>query len=137
MGGIVSSIFGGGSSGGGGTSTTVQKTEIPKWIEEPTVRNIARAEEAAKIGYMPWTGLDVAGFTPTQQAAMQMNIDAAKAFGMLPSGYSGLTAMSGMPATTTQGGVSGWSSYPMYQLALAELAKQSPTQVSQYKGLFV
>ena len=52
MGGIVSSIFGGGS-GGGGTSTTVQKTEIPKWIEEPTIRNIERAEKAAIAAMTP------------------------------------------------------------------------------------
>lgn len=134
--GFVADIFGG-SSGGGGTSTTVQKTEIPKWIEEPTVRNIERAEQAAKIGYMPWTGLDVAAFNPTQLAAQQMNIDAAKAFGMLPSAYSGLTAAQGMPTATTSGGVSGYSSFPMYEAALAELARRSPQQVSQYKGLFV
>ena len=136
MGGIVSSIFGGGS-GGGGTSTTVQKTEIPKWIEQPTIRNIERAEKAAKIGYMPWTGLDVAAFNPTQLAAQQMNIDAARAFGMLPSGYGGLSAAQGMPRAQTIGGVQGYSAYPMYQQALAELARRSPKQVRQYRGLFV
>ena len=136
MGGIVSSIFGGGS-GGGGTSTTVQKTEIPKWIEQPTIRNIERAEKAAKIGYMPWTGLDVAAFNPTQLAAQQMNLDTAAAFGMLPQGYGQLTAGQGMPQAQTIGGVQGYSAYPQYQAALAELARISPKQVSQYRGLFV
>jgi hypothetical protein len=132
--GFVADIFGG---GGGGSTTTTQKTEIPKWIEEPTIRNIKRAEEAAKIGYMPWTGLDVAGFTPTQQAAMQMNIDAANAFGMMPSGYRNLSAMTGMPQMQQVGGVSGWSSYPMYSQALRELQRIQPAQVSKYRGLFV
>ena len=134
--GFVADIFGGGG-GGGGSSTTTTKTEIPKWLEQPTIRNIQRAEDAAKIGYMPWTGLDVAGFTPTQQAAQQMNIDTASAFGMLPQGYQNLTAGQGMPQMTTQGGIQGWSSYPMYQAALAELAKQQPAQVAKYRGLFV
>ena len=129
----VGSIFGGGGESSSSTSTTT----IPSWLREPTVRNLERAEKAAKIGYMPWTGLDVAGFTPTQQAAMQMNIDAANTFGMMPSGYSNLSAMSGMPQMQTSNGVSGWSSYPMYQQALKELKRIQPKQVSQYRGLFV
>jgi len=35
---------------GGGQST---KTEIPAWAEAATKRNLARAEEVQKIGYMP------------------------------------------------------------------------------------
>lgn len=132
----VSSVFGGGG-GSEGSSTTTSTTEIPKWLEEPTIRNISRAEQAAKIGYMPWMGLDVAGFTPTQQAAQQMNINAANAFNMLPSGYSNLTAMQGMPQMQTVDGVSGWSSYPMYQAALKQLEEAQPQQVAQYRGLFV
>ena len=131
----MSSIFG--SGGGGGTQTTVQKTEIPKWIEEPSIRNIKRAEEAAKIGYMPWTGLDVAAFNPTQMAAQQMNIDAASAFGMLPQGYGQLTAAQGMPQAQTIGGMQGYSSFPMYQAALQQAAQLNPAAAKQHRGLFV
>ena len=66
---------------GGGQST---KTEIPVWAEEATKRNLARAEDVQRIGYMPYYGPDVAAFNPTQQLAMQNNMDAAAAFGSSP-----------------------------------------------------
>lgn len=126
----------GGGGGKGGSQTT--KTEIPAWIEEPATRNLARAEQAQKIGYQPYYGADVAAFNPTQEAAMQMNIDAANAFGMLPSGYSGLTPTSGMPAPSIfTGGIQGYSSAPMYEQAVAEAARRNPAQASQYNQLFV
>ena len=82
------------SGGKGGSKTTA--TQIPDWIKEPAQRNIARAEEAQKIGYMPYYGPDVAGFTPMEQQAMQSNIGAAQAFGLAPQG---MNAMAGMPQT--------------------------------------
>ena len=66
-------------SGGGKGGSNTQTTEIPKWIEKPAIRNIARAEDIQRIPYMPWYGPDVASFNPVQQAAMQSNIGAAEA----------------------------------------------------------
>ena len=99
---------------GGGQST---KTEIPEWAESATKRNLARAEEVQKIGYMPYYGPDVAGFTPTQQAAMQNNLAAASAFGMAAP----TDAMAGMPqAQDFGGGISGYSSGNLFDQAVAE-----------------
>lgn len=112
---IVKSIFGGGS-GGGESKTTTQ--EIPAWMRKYIEQNLQTARKAQQVGYMPYTGLDVAAFNPTQLAAQQMNIDAAKAFGMLPAGYGNLKAAQGMPKATTIGGVQGYSSYPMYSRAV-------------------
>ena len=124
----------GGGGGKGGSQT--QKTEIPKWIEEPATRNLARAEQAQQMGYMPYYGIDVAGFTPTQQAAQQMNIDTANAFGMMPSGFSGLSPTSGMPSTMTQGGITGYSSAPLYEQAVAEARSRQPESAAIYDTLF-
>jgi len=122
-------------SGGGKGGSRTQKTEIPKWIEEPAKRNIARAEDVQKIGYMPWQGPDVAGFNPTQQAAMQANIGAAEAFGIVPQGQ--ITPMSGMPQQQTfTGGVTGYSASPMYEQALAELQAKQASDVQKYKNLY-
>jgi hypothetical protein len=122
-------------SGGKGGSNT-QTTEIPKWLEEPAIRNIARAETAQKIGYMPWQGPDVAAFNPTQTAAMQQNIGASEAFGLTPTGT--LTPLQGMPTPTTfAGGMQGYSAMPLYEQAKAELASKQPSDVSQYNKLFV
>jgi hypothetical protein len=121
------------SGGKGGTKT--QKTEIPKWIEEPAIRNIARAEELQKIGYMPYYGADIAAFNPTQTAAMQQNIGAAEAFGLSAPGA--LTPLQGMPAPQTfAGGVQGYSSAPLYEQALAELKTRQASDVDKYNKLF-
>ena len=123
---------GGGGKGGGQT----QKVEIPKWIEEPATRNLARAEAAQKIGYQPYYGPDVAAFNPTQLAAMQSNIGAAEAFGLLQPGQ--MTAAQGMPAPTTfAGGQMGYSSTPVFEQAVAELEARNPAQAQAYNRLFV
>ena len=119
------------SGGKGGSSTSAQ--EIPDWMREPAVRNIARAEQAQQIGYQPYYGLDVAALNPTQQAAGQMNVDAARAFGMAPQG---LTAYQGMAQPEMVGGVSGYSSAPMYEQAVAAGAQADPTQAQIYNTLF-
>ena len=127
------------SGGKGGSKST--STEIPAWIEEPATRNLARAEQAQQLGYMPYYGIDVAGFNPTQQAAMQMNLDAANAFGMMPSAYSPigatpLTPLAGMPATQTIGGITGYTSSPLYEQAVSAAQKADPRTAAIYGSLF-
>jgi len=115
---------------GGGQST---KTEIPAWAESATKRNLARAEEVQKIGYMPYYGPDVAGFTPTQQAAMQNNLAAASAFGMAAP----TDAMAGMPqAQDFGGGISGYSSGNLFDQAVAEFEAREPAYAKEYNELF-
>jgi len=123
---------GGGGKGGGQT----QKVEIPRWIEEPATRNLARAEAAQKIGYQPYYGPDVAAFNPTQLAAMQSNIGAAEAFGLLQPGQ--ITAAQGMPAPQPfAGGEMGYSSAPLFEQALAEYEARNPASAAAYNRLFV
>jgi len=119
------------SGGKGGSSTSAQ--EIPDWMKEPAVRNIARAEQAQQIGYQPYYGLDVAAMNPTQMAAGQMNVDAAQAFGMAPPS---LTAYQGMAQPEMVGGMRGYSSAPMYEQAVAAGAQADPTQAQIYNTLF-
>ena len=121
-------------SGGKGGSNT-QQTQIPDWIKEPAQRNIARAEDVQKIGYMPYYGPDVAGFTPAQEASFGANIGAGEAFGLLQPGQ--LTATSGMPqAQTFEGGIQGYSSAPLYEQAVAELQTKQPVFAERYGKLY-
>ena len=122
----------GGGGGKGGSQT--QQVEIPDWVRDPSIRNLARAEEAQKIGYMPYYGPDVAAFNPTQQAAMQSSYDTAAAFGLVPQGGN---VMAGVPQAQDYGGVMGYSSAPLYEQALAELKARNPETVAQYDKLFV
>ena len=126
-------MSGGGKSGGGSSSAA---TEIPKWLEEPAIRNIARAEDIQRIPYMPWYGPDVAAFNPTQQAAMQANVGAAEAFGLSAPGS--LPANSGIPTpiSTYTGGIQGYSANPLFEQAKADLKTNQPEALEQYNALF-
>lgn len=125
-----------GGGGKGGSQTT--STEIPKWVEEPSKRNLARAEAAQQIGYMPYYGPDVAAFSPMQLAGFGATGSAAEAFGLAPSGAAAQFATGGMPAPQTfAGGVQGYSSAPLFEQAKAELASRQPGQVGYYNQFFV
>ena len=65
-----------------------------------------------------------------------MNINAAQQFGMLPQSQQNLTAFQGMPQVQTQGGISGYSSAPLYEQAVAAAGQADPTQQQIYGSLF-
>ncbi len=120
-------------SGGKGGSQTSQ-VEIPAYLENASKNSLNRAEDTQNIGYMPYMGPDVAAFTQPQQQAMQANIDAAAAFGLVDPG---LDAMAGMPQAQDFKGVQGYSSFPMYQMAVNDLKASRPGQVAAYDDLYV
>lgn len=123
-------------SGGKGGSTT-SSVEIPEYIEEAARRNLAKAEDISQIGYVPYYGPDVAAFTPFQEAGFQQTADVASAFGMGPQ-MSQTDIMGGMPAATEfAGGVRGYSSAPLYQQAVDELAAQRPAQAQFIESFFI
>lgn len=120
-------------SGGKGGSQTSQ-VEIPQYLEDASKKMLNRASAVQGVGYMPYMGPDVAALTQPQQQAMQSNIDAASAFGLVDPG---LDAMAGMPQAQDFNGVQGYSSFPMYEQAVADLAASRPGQVAAYDKLFV
>lgn len=120
------------SSGGGSTQT--QSTELPAWLQDAAKGNLARADYVSKLGYVPNYGLDVAGFTPMQQSAMQNTANAASAFGL----GAPTDAMAGMPAQQTNNlGFSGYSSGNLYDAALAQLATNRPAQYQAMNAQFI
>lgn len=123
------------SSGGGKGGKKQTETTIPSWIQQPAERNIRRAEKVQQLKYMPYTGAEVAAFTPAQEAAMNTNIGAAEAFGLLAPNT--LTATTGMPeATTYANGMKGYGSIGLYDQALAELTARDPANMAAYNSLF-
>lgn len=121
------------SGGKGGSQTS--KVQIPKEFLDPAVRNIARSEQMAQMGYMPYYGPEVAAFTPMQEQAMQSQYDAAAAFGMVPQGGS---AMAGIPqATEYAGGIRGYGSGDLFEQSINEFQKRQPEQAAIYNSLFV
>jgi hypothetical protein len=123
-------------SGGKGGSTT-SSVEIPEYIEKAAQRNLNKAERLSQLGYVPYYGPDVAAFTPMQQASFQNTANVANAFGMgTPTSQSDIMGGMGAP-TQYAGGVSGYSSAPLYEQSLDELARQRPGQKSYMDSFFI
>ena len=123
-------------SGGKGGSTS-SSVEIPEYIEKAAQRNLNKAERISQLGYVPYYGPDVAAFTPMQQASFQNTANVANAFGMeTPTSQSDIMGGMGAP-TQYAGGVSGYSSAPIYQQSLDELARQRPAQKSYMDSFFI
>jgi len=123
-------------SGGKGGSTS-SSVEIPEYIEKAAQRNLNKAERISQLGYVPYYGPDVAAFTPMQQAAFQNTADVAGAFGMgAPTSQQNIMGGMGAP-TQYAGGVSGYSSAPLYEQSLNELAMQRPAQKAYMDSFFI
>lgn len=113
---------------GGSQSTT---TKNPAWVDQAAQQALAQGRDVARIGYVPYSGPDVAAFTPAQQAAFDSANLGASAFG-LPSGASS------MPAPQTfAGGVQGYSAAPMFQQALEQLKATAPGQYQAIVSQFI
>ena len=125
----------GGSSGG--TTTETVQASVPEYIEAAAQRNLNRADRVSHLGYVPEYGPTVAAFTPMQQAAFQNTANTAGAFGMAgPTSQRDI--MGGMaPPTTYASGVQGYSSAPMYEQMVAELARNRPGQKSYIDSFFI
>lgn len=115
---------------GGGSTTTV---ELPAWLDRAAQANLRRAEATSRMGYIPYYGPEVAGFSPMEQQAMMSTGSMAEAYGLAPSGYNPLA---GIPqAQQFEGGLSGYASAPMLGDQIAAMAAYSPMQLSQYGSL--
>lgn len=55
-----------------GPQTTVQKTELPEWVQTAAQQNLRIADEIASRPYQAYGGSTVAGFAPEQEQAFRM-----------------------------------------------------------------
>jgi len=116
-------------SGGGKGGTSTSSVRVPAWLEEAMRQNVSQAQDAAKIGFVPYSGPDVAALSPGQMAAMQGTNQAAQAFGVPQSDF-----MSGLPAAQDFGGVRGYSAAPVFQQAQGQI---DPGQAAALNAPFI
>jgi hypothetical protein len=103
-------------------SRSTQQTKVPEYIEEAGKLALERAKQIQAMGYIPYMGPEVAAVNPYEQAAAANVGGMASAFGMqAPAGLD----MGGMP-TVTQGGMTGYTSYPAYMSSLERLREVRP-----------
>lgn len=120
-------------SGGGKGGSTTSKVTIPAWLEDAARGNIAKANEIAQTGYVPYYGPDVAAMSPQQIAAMKGTNQAALAFGLDTA-----DPMAGLPTPTTyENGMQGYSSGGLYDQAIAELKSRAPAQYDALMAPFI
>lgn len=119
-------------SGGKGGSKS-QEVKIPEWAKNFAISNLERAQDASKIGYMPWFGPDVAEVNSAEMAANQNVNAAAGALGLAGGGnpFSGLGE-----AQEFAGGLKGYSSAPLLMGNLETLEERAPGAMQMYRGLF-
>jgi hypothetical protein len=123
-------------SGGKGGSSSSQ-VEIPEYIEVAAQRNLNKAEDISRLGYVPYYGPDVAAFTPMQQAAFQNTGNLADSFGMA-SPATERDLMGGMnDPTTYRGGVQGYSSQPLFQQSKNLFREARPGQRRYIDSFFI
>ena len=119
---------------GSPSQTTVQDNELPQWYQEAAVDRINFGKLLGQTGYMPWMGPDVAAFTSPQIAGMQGTSDLAAAFGMPNSG----DVAAGLPQPQDfGGGMMGYSAFPMFEGALANMKEAFPAQADYYSSFFM
>lgn len=114
-------------SGGGGSSTT--KATVPAFLETAYQQGIGMGKDVASTGYVPYYGPDVAAFSPMQQASFQGTNQMASAFGMPTGAGPDGQQQSYLPEPTQfAGGVSGYSSAPIFEQAQQQLQENRPAQ---------
>ena len=80
---------------GGGTQTTVQKTELPEWVQSAGQKNLASAYDVSANMLGPYEGQRVAGLTPGAESIIG-NI--SQNYGMAQPAYAmaqGMAAQAG------------------------------------------
>ena len=106
-----------------GGSESKQAT-LPAWQEQAYQQGINLAHDVSATGYVPYTGPEVAAFSPMQEAAFQGTDQMANAFGMQGTG-----GQQYMPQAETFGnGVQGYSSVGLYDDAVQGLQQRAPAQ---------
>jgi len=109
----------------GRPSKEVTRTEIPEWERRAAQEAQAMTAGAARLGYIPYYGPEIAPLSQAEQAYAQQTQDLASAFGMYtpPSMPSG--TMGGQPM----------SSGDVLDLAISNLQARRPEQYQALQGL--
>lgn len=114
----------------GGTTST-QETKVPSYMDEAGKLAVQRMNQIYEMGRMPFTGIDVVGLNPSERAAMENVSSAASAFGMaVPQG----DPFAGMQSQTT-GGLTGYSSMPIYISDMERLKAERPDQYAEFASM--
>jgi hypothetical protein len=108
--------------------------KLPPWMEDAFKQGLSLSEERARMGYVPNMGPDVAAFTQPQVNSMQQGADIANMFGMGPQmNIQGQLP----PAQEYEGGLRGYSSFPLFDQSRDALGEKYPGLKSYLDSFFI
>ena len=128
------------SGGKGGQTETTQTNKLDPFLQGVAEENLALARKIGQLGYVPYSGPTVAGFSQPQVSAMQNTDAAANAFGLAgnsvvmdpntgqPISVGGMSMGQQVPGS----GGYGYSAMPMYEQALANMPKGQADFIKQF-----
>jgi len=110
--------------GGKGRSTTTE-VELPPGLDAAANEVLGAAFNAASLPYKPNRGVTIASFAPQETAAIRGASAMARAFGIAPGTGAGTKQELGIPRpSTTEGGISGYSTGALYDLMRSDSMQQ-------------
>lgn len=118
----------------GGSTTSV---EIPAWLEEAAIKNLAKADKISALGSIPLSyGPTVAAFTPMQNSSFLNTANTASAFGL--AAPTGNDIYGGMDAPTDYGGgIMAYSAKPLFDKTMEEFRLDRPGQADYIDSFFI
>lgn len=111
---------GGSSQSGSSQSSSAVDPRAWQYMTPALERGLATMNQ----GYVPYQGLDVAAFNPSQVAGMQGANDWSAAFNT--PGQAAPSVAASLPQAQTQDGLTGYSSFQGYQDQLSKLKETYP-----------
>lgn len=121
-------------SGGKGGSQSSQ-VQIPAYMEDALKQQLERAQAVQNMGYVPYMGPEIAGFTQGQQQIMRARAERAKAMGILPQSYDTSAGMM-EGAIDMGGGLTAYSSYPGAKRAVEQVYEAYPEIQRKMEALY-
>tara|TARA_R110000772_G_scaffold21164_3_gene58376 strand:+ start:455 stop:1276 length:822 start_codon:yes stop_codon:yes gene_type:complete len=127
-----------------GSQTGTSTTQLDPILRQAAIENLNLANEVGSLGYIPYQGPTVAGFSQPQVSAMQNTDAAARAFGLPGGSVLGQSIASGGQPTSVAGfnyGQSvpgmGGNAYSPYQAYMAALQNIPQGQADFIKQFFI
>ena len=123
------------AGGGGKGGSTETKVEVPEYLQDAAIANLDYAGQMADIGYIPYSGPEIAAFNQAQTSAFDNTNDMAGSYGLQQADYSNGY---GVPAATRfADGSMGYSSMPMYNEMMKQFARDRPAQKQAIDNFFI
>jgi hypothetical protein len=127
-----------------GSQNSTSTTQLDPILRQAAIENLNLANDVGSLGYIPYQGPTVAGFSQPQVSAMQNTDAAARAFGLPGGSVLGQSIASGGQPTSVAGfnyGQSvpgmGGNAYSPYQAYMAALQNIPQGQADFIKQFFI